>query len=165
MLLEVNVGQGLELLEGHIGIPLLEGQHGIYFHQAVIQVFGGCGNRLIYGQVGLGIQFLVKLRDFKEIALVSQGVRHGKEGLPAQIAVHGHLLHRGGLAAGIAEAEAGQHLLHVIGIGFLPAVQEGFHPHAGSAHAVDKIVVPAQVLFLRVGFLGRCRKGGQGKEY
>ena len=165
MLLEVNVGQGLELLEGHVGVALLEGHHGVQLHQAVVQVFGRGGYGLVYGQVGLGIQFLVKLGHFEVIAFVSQRIRHGKEGLPAQIAVQGHLLHLGGLATGIAEAEAGQHLLHVLGIGLLPAVQEGFHPYAGGAHAAYQVVVTAQVLLLRVSFLGRCRKGGQGKEY
>ena len=162
MLLEVIIGQGLKLLEGHVRVPLLEGKHGIQLHQAVVQMVGRQGNGLVYGQVGLGVQLFVIVRDLKVIAFVTQGVLHGEDGLPAQVAVHGHLLQAGGLAAGKAEAEAGQHLLHVFGIGFLPAVQKGFHSHAGGAYAVNQVVVTAQVLFLRVSFLGMCSEGDQG---
>ena len=165
MQFEVAVCQGLELLEGHIRVALFEGHHGVQFYQAVVQMVRGGGNGLVYGQVGLGVELFVKVRDFEIVARVAQGIRHGEERLPAQVAVYRLLLQPGGLAAGIAETEAGQHLLHVLRIGLLPAVQESFHPHAGRTHAADEVVVATQELFLRVSFLGRYTEGRQGKEY
>ena len=155
MLAEMEVCEGLELLESHVRLPLFKGHHGVYLGQAEVQPVRQGGDGLVDGQVGLGIQFVVIICNFEEIGLLAQRVLHGKQGLAAQIAVLGKLDHPGSLATGEVEGEAGQHLLRVVRIVGLPFVQEGFHAQSGRPHPVHQVIVAAQVFLLRERFLGR----------
>ena len=149
MLLEMLVHQRLERGEGHVRAALLESREGVDPEQAEVQPQRLEGNGLVQG-LQCQAERLVLIDDVLEpIVLPAQGIGRRQQRFAAQVSVLGQLDDIRGLALVEPEGKAGQQLLQVVRILFGPFVQESFHTHAGGAHPVDKVVVPADVILLR----------------
>ena len=89
----IEVNYTFQFLKGHFRAFLLISHKGIYLVQTPVQaVLTGC-NSFADRRVCLCKQVFVKVIDLEEISLVAKGVRHGKDGRIAQIAVPVHLFH------------------------------------------------------------------------
>ena len=149
MLLVVLVHQALEGGKGHVRAAFLVGGEGVDAEQAEVQPLRRQRDGLVQGLQRLAEHLVVIDRILEVIVLPAQGIRHGQQGLAAQVAVLGQLDDIRGLRLVEPEGEAGQQLLEVVRIFFGPAVQQGFHAHAGGADAADEVVVPADIVLLR----------------
>ena len=149
VLLVVLVHQGLEGGKGHVRAAFLVGGEGVDPEQAEIQLLRLQRDGLVQGVQRLAEHLVVIRRIFEEIVLPAQGIGHGQQGFATQVAVLGQLDDAGALRLGEPEGETGQVLLQVLRIIFGPAVQQGFHAHAGKAHAANEVVVSTDIVLLR----------------
>ena len=155
----VIVDECPEVLHRHVrAFLLVQGQRGDP-GEAVIQPERREGDGPVQGRLREAEEFIVVLHVFEEIQRRAGGILAGEQGLPAEITVPGKADDlRGAGFFQIAGKLPFQHL-EVVGEGFLPTFEEGFHAGAGDADPRDQAVITGGELFG-----SRLRGKGKGEQ-